>query len=247
MSPRLVPPNLPAESLTAASALSRQRSDAAGFSGALAAMTGQPLHELGPADPGAEPAAIGFALSLAAAWAGKPGVIWAGEEGVFAEDGAPYPPGLAQFGIDPGKLIVIRAAKREECLWATEQALSARGAVVICALGLRGKPLDLKATRRFLLFAERNGAKCLLVRPLAEASAAWTRWRVAPAVSAAEERELGRPAFAIELLRNRAGPAGARFTIEWDAHARRFEQRDVARDLSAASEHRPVDPIRARA
>lgn len=219
----------------------------ADFSAFLAQMAGAPLHEFGPADPGAEPAAIGFALSLAGGWAGKPGVIWAGEEGVFAEDGAPYPPGLAQFGLDPAKLIVIRAAKRDECLWASEQALTARGAVVICALGLRGKPLDLKATRRLLLFAERNGSKCLLVRPLAEASAAWTRWRVAPAVSAAEGRELGRPAYALELVRNRAGPAGARFIIEWNAHARAFEQRDVARDLSAASEHRPADPIRARA
>jgi len=210
-------------------------------------MASQPLHELGPADPGAEPAAIGFALSLAAAWASAPGVIWAGEEGVFAEDGAPYPPGLAQFGLDPRKLIVVRAAKREECLWATEQALSARGAVVICALGARGKPLDLKATRRLLLFAERNGSKCLLVRPLADASAAWTRWRVAPAASDAEERELGPPAYAIELLRNRAGPSGARFTIEWNAHARVFRERDVARDLSAASGDGPADPIRARA
>lgn len=217
------------------------------FSAFLAQMAGAPLHELGPADAGSEPAAIGFALSLAAAWAGKPGIIWAGEEGVFAEDGAPYPPGLSQFGLAPDKLIVVRAAKRDECLWATEQALSARGAIVICALGARGKPLDLKATRRLLLFAERNGAKCLLVRPLADASAAWTRWRVAPALSDAEERELGRPAYALELVRNRAGPSGARFTIEWNAHARAFEQRDVARDRFTASIDGPADPIRARA
>lgn len=209
-------------------------------------MAGAPLHELGPAEPGAEPAAIGFALSLAAAWSGRPGVIWAGEEGVFAEEGAPYPPGLAQFGLDPAQLIIVRAAKREDCLWAAEQALSARGVVVICALGARGKPLDLKATRRLLLFAEHNGSKCLLVRPLAEASAAWTRWRVSPASSDAAERELGPPAYIIELMRNRAGPAGARFTIEWNAHARAFRERDVARDLSAASEDGPADPIRAR-
>jgi protein ImuA len=105
-------------------------------------------------------------------------VFWAGEEGVFAEDGAPYPPGLAQYGLDPSKLIVIRAGKREETLWAAEQALSVPGAIVICALAARGKALDLKATRRLLLIGERNNARCLLVRPLAEASTAWTRWRV---------------------------------------------------------------------
>lgn len=188
-------------------------------------MASQPLHELCPAGPGAEPAALGLSLSLAALWTGAPGVIWAGEEGVFSEDGAPYPPGLAQFGLDPASLIVVRAAKRDEALWAAEQALSARGAVVICALSGRGKPLDLKTTRRLLLFAERNGSKCLLVRPLADASAAWTRWRVSPAPSNAEPRELGPPAYAIELLRSRAGPAGARFTIEWNAHVGCFTER----------------------
>jgi protein ImuA len=190
-----------------------------------AAMAGQPLHELCPAGPGAEAAALGFSLGLAASWAGQAGVIWAGEDGVFAEDGAPYPPGLAQFGLDPGRLILVRAPKREECLWAAEQALAAPGAVVICALSGRGRALDLKATRRLLLFAERNHARCLLVRPLAEASAAWTRWRVSSAPSQAEERELGAPAYALELMRNRAGPAGARFTIEWNAHARCFTER----------------------
>jgi protein ImuA len=203
----------------------RPAPQASGFTGLAAAMTGQPLHELCPAGPGAEAAALGFGLGLAASWAGRAGVIWAGEDGVFAEDGGPYPPGLAQFGLDPERLILVRVAKREEALWAAEQGLAAPRAVVICALGARGRALDLKATRRLLLIAERNKSRCLLVRPQAEASAAWTRWRVAPAPSNAQARELGAPAYAIELMRNRAGPAGARFTIEWNAHARCFAER----------------------
>jgi protein ImuA len=106
---------------------------------------------------------LGFALGLAAIWSGEAGsVFWAGEEGVFAEEGAPYPPGLAQFGLSSERLIVVRAPKREEALWASEQMLSAPGAVVVCALSGRGKPLDLKATRRLLLFAERCQSRCLL-------------------------------------------------------------------------------------
>ncbi len=186
-------------------------------------MAGQALHELCPAGPGAEAAAIGFGLGLASSWGGQ--VFWAGEEGVFSEEGAPYPPGLAQLGVDLSRLIVIRAAKREEVMWAAEEALNASGAVVICALSGRGKPLELKATRRLLLFAERNHSRCLLVRPLAEASAAWTRWRVAPAQSSDDPYELGPPAYALELVRHRAGPAGARFTIQWNAHARCFTER----------------------
>ena len=188
-------------------------------------MARQPLHEMGPSGPGFEPAALSFALSLASSWAGRAGVFWAGEEEVFAEQGAPYPPGLAAFGLDPDRLVVIRAHKREEALWAAEQGLAAPGAVVVCALGARGKPLDLKATRRLLLFGERHQSRCLLVRRLDEASAAWTRWRVAPAQSEAPDRELGPPSFALDLARSRGGPAGARFTVEWNAHSRCFAER----------------------
>jgi protein ImuA len=188
-------------------------------------MAAGPLHEFCPAEPGAATAALGFALTLAAAWGSPAGLIWAGEEGVFAEAGAPYPAGLAQFGLEPEKLIVIRAAKRDEALWAAEQGLAARGATVVCALANNSKPLDLKATRRLLLFAEQNGSRCLLVRPRAEASAAWTRWNVAHAKSAADPDELGRPAFSLQLMRSRFGPAGMRFTLEWDAHAKRLEER----------------------
>jgi protein ImuA len=177
---------------------------------------------------------IGFALALAASWAGAPGVIVAGEEGVFAEDGAPYPVGLVQFGLDPDKLIIIRAAKRDEALWAAEQGLSAGGAVVICALSAHTRPLDLKATRRLLLFAEQNGSRCLLVRPLANAGAAWTRWRVAAAPSNAEANELGPSAFELELVRSRFGPAGLRFTLEWNAGARSFTERPGEMDVSVS-------------
>lgn len=188
-------------------------------------MAAQPLHEIAPAEPGEEAAALGFTLGFAAGWAGAGSVFWVGEEGGFAEAGAPYPPGLAGFGLNLDRLIVVRATRREDALWAAEQGLSAQGAVVICALGARGRPLDLKATRRLLLFAERTRARCLLLRPLAEASAAWTRWRIGSAPSVAEARELGAPAFSAELVRNRNGPAGARFILDWSADERSFVER----------------------
>jgi protein ImuA len=166
-------------------------------------------------------------LGLAASWAGRAGIVWACEEGALAEVGAPYPPGLAAYGLDLDRLIFVRADKREHALWAAEQGLSVPGAVVLCTLAPKGRALDLKATRRLLLFAERTGARCLLVRPLDEASAAWTRWRVAPAPSVAEARELGAPAFALELVRQRAGPAGARFVVEWNGNGftERFQEK----------------------
>jgi protein ImuA len=189
-------------------------------------MAGQPLHEAGPAGSGAEAAALGFTLALAATWAGPAGLFWSGEDAAFCEEGGPYPVGLAQYGIALDQLIVVRARKRDDALWAAEQALAARGAVVICALGAQGKPLDLKASRRLLLFAERAGSRCLLLQPESGPSAAWTRWRIAPAQSASDDpRDLGAPAFNAELTRNRAGPSGARFTLDWNAYKRSFAER----------------------
>ncbi|HVY86521.1 MAG TPA: hypothetical protein VG943_15415 [Caulobacterales bacterium] len=208
-------------------------------------MAAAALHEIGPAGAGEEAAALGMALGLAAHWSGRTGLIWAGEEAAFAEEGAPYPAGLAQFGIDPEHLLVIRARRREEALWAAEQGLAIAGAVVLCALGAQGKPLDLKATRRLLLTAERNGSRCLLLKPEDAPTAAWTRWRVEAASSRGVGRELGAPVFRATLTRNRAGPAGQSFVLEWNAHERAF--RELALDLAAASGDRSADPVRRRA
>ncbi|MGD9966942.1 MAG: ImuA family protein [Hyphomonadaceae bacterium] len=188
-------------------------------------MAAQPLHEIGPAGPGFEAAASGFTLALAASWSGRGSLFWAGEEAAWAEEGAPYPPGLAQYGLPLDRMIVIAAKKREDALWSAEQALAATGTIVICALGAHGKPLDLKASRRLLLCAERYRSRCLLLMPANGPSAAWTRWRIAPAESNAEPGELGPPAFHAELTRNRAGPAGSSYTLDWSAHERRFAER----------------------
>ncbi len=188
-------------------------------------MAGQPLHEIGPAGVGFEASALGFTLALAASWMGPAGLFWAGEDSAFAEEGAPYPVGLAQFGLSLEPTIVVRAKKREDALWAAEQALAATGAIVICALGAQGKPLDLKASRRLLLFAERNRSRCLLLMPANGPSAAWTRWQVAAAESNAIADEVGPPAFRVEITRNRAGPAGSSFTLDWNAHQQRFSER----------------------
>jgi len=207
-----------------------------GFAGKLATMAGQPLHEIGPVGAGFEAAALGFTLALAAKWAGpSAAVFWAGEDAAFAEEGAPYPVGLAQYGLPLDRLIVARARKREDALWAAEQALAATGAIVICALGAQGKLLDLKASRRLLLFAERYSSRCLLLMPENGPSAAWTRWRIAPAQSDAEPDELGLPAFRAELTRSRGGPSGACFTVEWNAHERSFAER--AREKHEALVH----------
>jgi protein ImuA len=90
--------------------------------------------------------------------------------------------------------------------------------------------LDLTASRRLALAAAAGGSVALMLRlglvdpgaacrsrPIPP-SAAWRRWKV----SARPSRPLaadspGAPALALELLRNRQGPAGATFTLDWQA------------------------------
>ncbi len=108
-----------------------------------------------------------------------------------------YAPGLAAFGLDPGRLILVRAASGAasgagggtEVLWAMEEALRCPrlGAVVG-----EVEALERSAGRRLQLAAEASGVTAFaLRRPLRPArraaapSAAATRWRVMPAQASA--------------------------------------------------------------
>jgi protein ImuA len=203
------------------------------------AMAVTPLHEVAPARPGDGPAALGFALAHASGWAGPAGLVlitartWSGEEGVCS------PRGLAALGLDVATVLGVRVRTGQEALWAAEQALDAPCATVVCALSDR--EVDLTASRRLLLKAEKSGARAMLVRAMrggesAMASAAHTRWSVAARVSEAPWRLVGPPAWRASLVRRRGGAPGAVFDLEWLSDARAFRSaRALAGDLVAAS------------
>jgi protein ImuA len=89
--------------------------------------------------------------------------------------------------------------------------------------------LDLTASRRLSLAAEKSGVPLLLLRMNAEPvpSAAETRWRVAAAPShALPGNAPGMPCFDVELLRCRSRPAGQSWRLEWDRDRKLF--RDAA-------------------
>jgi protein ImuA len=121
---------------------------------------------------------------------------------------------------------------------------------VICTIAPSAKALSLTATRRLLLAAEKHATRCVLLRlDNAGASAAWMRWRIAAAPSRGEARELGPPAFTALLERNRAGPSGQSWRIEWNAHDRTFNAAEAALDgaVADAPVDRPVEARRRRA
>jgi protein ImuA len=79
--------------------------------------------------------------------------------------------------------------------------------------------LDLTAGRRLALGARDTGTTLLMLRLNAAptASVAETRWSVAAAPSLELEANApGAPAFDLELLRWRGGPAGTRWRLDWN-------------------------------
>src|SRR5271165_5519233 len=72
-----------------------------------------------------------------------------------------YGPGLAAHGLDPAHLVLVRAPRDAEILWAMEEGLRAPGiAAVVGEVGT----LAAVASRRLQLAAERSGITAFLLR-----------------------------------------------------------------------------------
>lgn len=72
-----------------------------------------------------------------------------------------YGPGLAAHGLDPARLMVVRAARDAEILWAMEEGLRSSGvAAVVGEVGA----LPAVASRRLQLAAERSGVTAFVLR-----------------------------------------------------------------------------------
>ena len=122
-----------------------------------------------------------------------------------------YPPGAVRLGIDPGDLIVVRAANRADETWAMDQTLRCLGVAVVLAWpeGLRGHDF-----RRFQLAAEEGGGLGLLVRPQSvghEPSWAEVRLLVEPLPAPASGRARR---VRIRVLRCRGGTEGKTVEVE---------------------------------
>ncbi len=175
------------------------------------------LHEL-LAEGGEAGSGSGFAAMLVHLLSGE--WLWLSEERVWRQAGALSATGLAAIGLDPARLILALLPDAATVLRAAVDGLRcpALGGVLI---ELAGDPraLDLTASRRLALAAEKSGVSVILLRFDGQAvpSAAQTRWRVAaaPSVPLAAGAP-GHPAWDLELLRQRGRPAGGIWRVEWD-------------------------------
>ena len=155
-----------------------------------------------------------------------------------------YGPGLAIHGLDPARLVLVRAPRAAEILWAMEEGLRAPGiAAVVGEVG----SLAAVASRRLQLAAERSGITAFLLRRWRDGgqaarernlpNAAVTRWRVAalPSRPLWGEPGVGRARWRIELLRCRGGEPAC-----WEVEVA-YATGHVS--LATAMADRPVAPL----
>lgn len=205
------------------------------------------LHEIFPGNDGAICASTGFALGLAARAAGKGPVVWVRQDLLDGEAGRPYGPGLAELGVDPGGLVLVRARHAEAVLRAALEAAhtAALGALLVEAWGMPAL-LDLTASRRLALAADAAGVTTIMTRPAGRPapSAVFSRWQVRAALSSPLAAGApGRPAFAVTLLRHRGGVPPQDWLLEWDRDQCCFRNgAALSRAVPAVPAHRAAPP-----
>lgn len=210
------------------------------------------LHELYAAEPADGTATAGFAVALALAAETMP-LLWIRTEDAEKRCGRLYATGLVELGLNPDQLLLAVVPDEAAQLRAAADAArcSGLGAVLLEVWG-PARGVDLTATRKLMLAAETSGVTVLMLRADGQPapSAAATRWQVGTLLSTAMAADApGQPAFEIELLRRRGGPAGARWRVEWDRDAQQFRDAplpgagvSVVADRAAALD--PSAPVR---
>ncbi len=118
-----------------------------------------------------------------------------------------YPPGLANLGLNPGRITFVHARHATDILWTLEEILRS-GAVPLVVGDLPGPP-GLTPMRRMQLAAE-AGAEAsgtaplgLILTPEGGAAGSETRWKMAPAHTPETT------AWALSRTRARTDPPGA--------------------------------------
>ena len=219
------------------------------------------LHEIAPAAPADGPAAMGFALSLAArrlADRRTTGLIVI-EDFAARDMGELYGPGLAAHGLDLDRLVFVRAPDAPTALQAMEEGLRSGAPAFVLGELWRLKSYDLSASRRLLLSARAGATPALLLLASAYgaaetlSSAAETRFEIAAAPSAHEAaaggRGLpGRPSFTARIVKarlsaGRGPPVGLDTTrtirLVWRSEDQSFDEPAFSLSVAAAADDGP--------
>lgn len=116
----------------------------------------------------------------------------------------PFPDGWAQLGIDPQRLLCVRATTQAEWVWALERILQSRALGAVLALPPLGDLLPVNHMRRLQSAAAESDALTFVFRPVSaalNASPAPLRLKLAPAFN-----EKGLRSIDIHVLKRRGRP-----------------------------------------
>lgn len=185
------------------------------------------LHEIFAVEQEDAASAAGFAVALALCAQALP-LLWLRTEDSERQTGRIHASGLSDLGLDANSLLFGLVTDAAALMRAAVDAARCPGLtmLVVEAWG-RAPAIDLTATRRLMLAAERSSVTIMMLRVDASPvpSAAETRWGVRAAASNPLEADApGVPCFEVELLRRRGGPAGQRRRVEWNRDQREFRE-----------------------
>jgi protein ImuA len=189
-------------------------------------------------------AATGFVAGLAHRVARHRPLVWVRQDFLDIESGTLSMHGLAELGLDPRRVVMVRAADAESALRVAADAVAcdALGAVVLDVWG-EVRALDLVASRKLTLAARASGVTVLISRIAAmpSASTAETRWIVRAAHSPPGLEAWGMPMLDTQLVRNRHGPTG-QWIMEWNCDECLFrESQTYSQPVAAAPADRPLE------
>ncbi len=178
--------------------------------------------------------ASGFTACLAGRCLRHPGaLVWCTDAALERRQGRLYGPGLARFGIDAARLILVRCRGQREVLWAAHEALRS---AAVAGVVLELEALDLLAGRRLQLAAEAGGTAGLVLRfgrADQAPSAAVTRWRAEPSRHDADPHD--RRCWSLELWRVKGGMPD-HWLVRWDDQTLSLAAIDQSLDRPAAAE-----------
>lgn len=212
------------------------------------------LHELRCRQSRDAGALAGFAFGLLSRMMQrktKP-VLWISAPFADTSNMTLFPQGLANWGFDPARLVLVQPLTFMQALWAADEAAKCTDLAAI-VLHIEGHPkaLDMTATRRLSLRASESGTTSVILRQSGEeeATAATTRWCIAPHPSHISRSEpvdatgqnVGFSAISSHLERNRQGATSSASLI-WNHQIRGFrhvanQDTDTTRPPSAVPQH----------
>jgi protein ImuA len=181
------------------------------------------LEEVAAAAPQDWPAAAAFALARIDAASDPRPLVFVACKAWRRERGGLSARGLIGLGLEPSRVLLVRAEREIDGLWALEEAL--KSGAVKGALATVEQP-SFVATRRLDFAARAGRAVGMLLRAggAGDLSAARLRWRVSAQSSAPHPFDPRAPGLArmrAELVRRRDGPLGA-WELEQDHETHRL-------------------------